>query len=43
VERDEVKSRVDELMRQLADGEIDRAAYVDGIEKLQVEARDGGM
>lgn len=38
MDRKEVQARVDELMRQLDAGEIDRPAYVDGVSKLQSDA-----
>ncbi len=38
MEREEVKARVDELLRQRNAGEIDQDSYVDGIAKLQIDA-----
>jgi len=38
MEHKEVQERVDELMRQLDAGEIDRSAYADGMAKLQTDA-----
>jgi hypothetical protein len=38
MERKEVKARVDELMRQLDSGEIDRAEYVERFAQLQIDA-----
>lgn len=38
MERKQVQARVDELMRQLDEGEIDRATYLDGMAELQSDA-----
>ena len=40
MDRDELKARIDELMRQYADGKIDGNAYANAMMELNASAQD---